>query len=111
MGLRSTERGHAMIDLKDVPKTDRRTPLYAANIRELFPKGGNHRAYIFGNFYKSPFPGHPRQLIGLGVRIGTSPRIQDAFGNDENNVHFRGSWLRLRTDFGWYSLCAHTYKH
>jgi hypothetical protein len=57
------------------------------------------RAYLFGSWWK-PFQGEKRQLIGLGVRVGTSPRAEDGVGNSEETVHLRGSSLRFRTAYG-----------
>lgn len=49
-------------------------------------------AYLFGNWW-TPFKGEKRQLIRLGVRVGNSPRIEDAVGNDEKTAYPRGSSL------------------
>jgi hypothetical protein len=57
------------------------------------------RAYLFGSWWK-PFQGEKRQLIGLGVRVGTGPRAEDGVGNSEETVHLRGSSLRFRTAYG-----------
>ncbi|KAK0652376.1 heterokaryon incompatibility protein-domain-containing protein [Cercophora newfieldiana] len=52
------------------------------------------RPYLFGNWWEST--SGRRQLIGLGVRVGTSPRPEDGVGNSESMVHMRGSSYRFR---------------
>jgi hypothetical protein len=59
-------------------------------------------SYLFGNWWKSPYTGQDDQLtlIGLGVRLGTSPAIGDALGNKPDRWFLAGSYLRVRTKFG-----------
>jgi hypothetical protein len=59
-------------------------------------------SYIFGNWYQSPFQGQEGRLmlIGLGVRLGTSPHIGDALGNKPDECFLAGSYLRFRTQHG-----------
>lgn len=72
-------------------------PMYM-NPREQYPDGSNVRAWLFGNWWKIPGDNSSRQLIGLGVRLGTGPRDVDADGNSEESITYRGSNLRIRTD-------------
>jgi hypothetical protein len=39
-------------------------------------------------------------LIGLGVRLGTSPAVGDTLGNKPDRWFLAGSYLRVRTKFG-----------
>ena len=57
------------------------------------------RPYLFGNWW-TPATGEREQLIGLGVRVGTGPRPEEAVGNTEKLVHLRGSSFRFRTGHG-----------
>jgi hypothetical protein len=59
-------------------------------------------SYLFGNWWKSPYAGQDDSLmlIGLGVRLGTSPAIGDALGNRPDEWFLAGSYLRVRTKFG-----------
>jgi hypothetical protein len=59
-------------------------------------------SYLFGNWWKSPYTGQDDRLmlIGLGVRLGTSPAIGDALGNKPDRWFLAGSYLRVRTKFG-----------
>ncbi|KAK4233393.1 heterokaryon incompatibility protein-domain-containing protein [Achaetomium macrosporum] len=54
------------------------------------------RPWLFGNWWKDT--NGRLQLIGLGVRLAPTPHIHDAEGNDGSTVHYRGSFLRIRTD-------------
>ena len=62
-------------------------------------KGKTLRPWLYGNWWRSPAPETPMQLIGLGVRLGTSPSIQDAVGSTKKEVRLRGTQLRFRVDF------------
>jgi hypothetical protein len=68
-----------------------------------FENADKLRPYVFGNWWKSATDGCD-QLIGLGVRVGTSPRPEDAVGNREDMVHMRGSSFRFRTGHGKFLL-------
>jgi hypothetical protein len=59
-------------------------------------------SYLFGNIYKSPCVGREDTfcLIGLGVRLGASPRIEDAVGNKPSQWNLPGTYLRFRTNYG-----------
>lgn len=59
-------------------------------------------SYLFGNWYQSPYQGQEKRLllIGLGVRLGTSPSIGDAIGNKPDEWFLAGSYLRVRTKYG-----------
>lgn len=39
-------------------------------------------------------------MVGLGVRLGTSGKIEDSVDYDGDTVNLRGSYLRFRTDQG-----------
>ena len=58
------------------------------------------RPWIFGNWWilhEEKVGTAPQyQLIGIGVRIGKTPYIGDAEGNDKTTVKHRGSQLRMR---------------
>ncbi|KAJ1563135.1 hypothetical protein HK405_013961, partial [Cladochytrium tenue] len=69
------------------------------------------RPYLFGSWW-IPHEFHPSvlpQLVGFGVRLGTSPEPEDGEGNQrnvpndkgelQNLVTYRGTFLRLRTRF------------
>lgn len=79
-----------------------RGPEYT-NPRKVFPDSHNIRPFLFGNWWTLGMPNSPLQLIGLGVRLGTGPRIQDAVGNSEEEVRFRGTSLRIRTEHSMYA--------
>lgn len=58
-------------------------------------------SYLFGNWYQSPYEGDDSlKLIGLGVRLGTSPLIGDALGNKPEEWFLAGTYLRFRTTHG-----------
>jgi len=76
--------------------TDYKGPVYMSP-RELFPDGGIIRPWLFGSWWI--LPTNPWvQLIGLGVRLGTTPLLEEAEGNTTEAVHLRGTYLRIRTD-------------
>jgi hypothetical protein len=58
------------------------------------------RPWLFGNWWKPGLERRFPQLIGLGVRFGTSPAIEDGLLNDQNQIVLCGSYLRIRTDDG-----------
>lgn len=66
---------------------------------EIFPDR-NIRPWLFGNWWTLPTAESKPQLIGLGVRLGAGPNIEDAVGNSEGRVHLRGTSFRFRTDHG-----------
>jgi hypothetical protein len=75
------------------------------------------RPYLYGNWWKvykwKDGDQKHRQLLGIGVRLATSPDIVDAEGSvrnrvtedgtAEDTVWLRGSYLRIRTDDGMFS--------
>jgi hypothetical protein len=75
-----------------------------------FPDDKSVRPWLFGNWWKVDDPSSPLQLIGLGVRLAATPYIEDAEGNGLErrysdtvrlpDIHYRGSYLRIRTDDG-----------
>jgi hypothetical protein len=106
-GMRALENGACMIDLCD-PVADYRPPI-EVDLRSTFPDGivikdGESkplRPWLFGNWYKSGFVGNNQLLmVGLGVRLGISGKIQDSVDYDRDTVNLRGSYLRFRTDQG-----------
>jgi hypothetical protein len=59
------------------------------------------RPWLSGNWWTlEPKATTRSQLIGMGVRLGTGPEVEAAEGNTEDQVYYRGSHLRLRTDDG-----------
>jgi len=78
------------------------------------------RPWLFGNWWEVDGPGGSLQLIGIGVRIGPTPNIEDAEGNKiaetlENgdvidSIQYRGSYLRIRTDDGTHNLSQNTHQ-
>jgi hypothetical protein len=112
LGLRGFENGAGGISLSG-PAIDHRPPLQV-DLKRLFPggtvmQGGETetvRVWLFANWYKSGLTGNQTlQLIGLGVRLGTSEKIEDAVTLDgaicgREAVVLRGSYLRVRTDSG-----------
>lgn len=70
--------------------------------RSLMGENEEVGSYIFGNWWKSPFQGQEDRLmlVGLGVRLGTSPSIGDAVGNKPDEWFLAGTYLRVRTMFG-----------
>jgi hypothetical protein len=66
---------------------------------EIFPDS-NIRPWLFGSWWTLPTTESKPQLIGLGVRLGAGPNIEDAVGNSENKVHLRGTSFRFRTEHG-----------
>jgi hypothetical protein len=103
MGMHALENGASMLDFSS-PQPDYRPPIYR-NPKGYFPEdtASRIRPWLFGNWWKSARRGLPLQLIGLGVRFGTSPQIEDAAQSDGSNkkdddISFRGTFLRLRID-------------
>ena len=78
------------------------------------------RPWLFGNWWEVDGPGGSLQLIGIGVRVGPTPNIEDAEGNRmavtlENGdvrdfIEYRGSYLRIRTDDGTHNLSQNTHQ-
>lgn len=99
-GVRSMESGHTLIDFSGA-KADLRPPI-RTNPRSLVKDGTAVRPWLFGNWYSSAFLTDDPLLIGLGVRLGTSPRTEDAVGSrtdtGEIRIRFPGTFLRLRTE-------------
>jgi hypothetical protein len=72
------------------------------NPRDIFPDERVVRPWLFGNWYILDTQNSPRQLIGLGVRLGVTARIEEAEGNTKEEIYFRGTNLRVRTTVGKY---------
>jgi hypothetical protein len=106
-GTRALENGAVMFDLSG-PVADPRPPIQA-DLKRTFPSGvvtknGETkpiRPYLFVNWYKSGFVGREGLLmVGLGIRLGTSGKIEDSVDRERDTVNIRGSYLRFRTDKG-----------
>jgi hypothetical protein len=96
--FRAMENG-AMVSSAGNDEPDLRDP-ECINPQEEFSNRSDIRPWLFGNWWKSPLSGEPTQLIGLGVRLGTGPSVEEAVGNTNEEVIFRGSYIRIRTDNG-----------
>ena len=74
------------------------------------------RPWLFGNWWKTRDSSATLQLIGLGVRLARTPNIEDAEGNGREihydtgdtrvDLHYHGSFLRIRTEDGMISSRA-----
>ncbi|KAM5343900.1 hypothetical protein ACJ41O_012437 [Fusarium nematophilum] len=104
-GMRSLENGAVILDFSD-PVADYRPPI-RADLHASFPGGAvvkdgeakPLRPWLFGNWYSSGFVDNKLSLmVGLGVRLGTSGKIEDSVDFDGDTVNLRGSFLRFRTD-------------
>lgn len=103
MGMRALENGAAMLDFSS-PQPDYRPPV-CRDPRDNLPEGtlSQIRPWLFGSWWKSLQSQLPLQLIGLGVRYGTTARIEDAAQLEsdkrrDNDINFRGTFLRVRVD-------------
>lgn len=77
-------------------------PVYL-NPRELFPANDNIRPWLFGSWWTTGKNKSPSQLIGLGVRLGSGPKLEEAVGNtgtQSGGLHLRGTSFRFRVEFG-----------
>jgi hypothetical protein len=64
-----------------------------------FKDDASVRPWLYGNWWAlDANPNVGSQLIGMGVRLGTGPEPEAAEGNTKDQVLYRGSQLRLRTD-------------
>ncbi|KAK3115749.1 hypothetical protein LTR53_004620 [Teratosphaeriaceae sp. CCFEE 6253] len=59
------------------------------------------KPWLYGSWWRryperSPSGGEDLQLIGISVRLGTSPRLEDGEGNSREESHLRGTCLRVR---------------
>ncbi|KAK7413384.1 hypothetical protein QQX98_007761 [Neonectria punicea] len=104
-GMRALENGAVILDFS-APVGDYRPPIQA-DLKTTFPsgtimKGGEAkplRPWLFGNWYKSGFvDGKQLLMVGLGVRLGISGKIEDSIDYSGETVSLRGSYLRFRTD-------------
>ena len=98
--MRGLENGAAITDTSNA-KPDLREPM-CLKLRSYLPERANIRPWLFGNWYRSPFEDRSPRLVGLGVRLGTGPSIEDAEGNNEKKVRINGTYLRIRTDDSMY---------
>ena len=106
-GMRAFENGAVTVDFS-APVVDYRPPIQV-DLSVAFPNGTvmkdgeakQLRPWLFGNWYKSPFGNNEQSLmIGLGIRLGTSGKIEDTVDRCEDSINLRGSYLRFRTDQG-----------
>ncbi|KAH7074279.1 heterokaryon incompatibility protein-domain-containing protein [Paraphoma chrysanthemicola] len=104
-GMRALENGAMMLDFSG-PVADKRPPI-EADLEKTFPNGmvtrngkiEQVRPWLYGNWYKSAFAGRKQPLmIGLGIRLGTSGKIEDSVDREHDTINLRGSYLRYRTD-------------
>jgi hypothetical protein len=98
--MHGLENGAVFLDPSSA-KADLRAPIFIDPCSR-FPTGANVRPWLFGNWYRSPFEKKPLLLVGLGVRLGTGPSIEEAEGNSKEKIRFKGTYLRIRTDDGTY---------
>jgi hypothetical protein len=68
------------------------------------------RPWIFGNWWKNPGqPGEGDKLVGVGVRLGRGPKLEEAELNvGEEKPRLLGTFLRVRVDDRkcLFTLCA-----
>jgi hypothetical protein len=77
------------------------------NPREIFPANDNIRPWLFGSWWTTGNGKPPGQLIGLGVRLGPGPKLEEGVGNSATEIgglHLRGTSFRFRVEFGRYTL-------
>lgn len=79
--------------------TDYQGPTYMSP-RELFPDDRKIRPWLLGSWWTLPTKSLV-QMIGLGVRLGSTPLLVEAEGTTTDGVHLRGTYLRIRTDNSW----------
>ncbi|KAK4248959.1 putative heterokaryon incompatibility protein [Corynascus novoguineensis] len=58
--------------------------------------------WVYGNWWAVGPPGDvgemsPMRLVGIGARFGRTPRIQDAYGSNDGDLHLRGSAIGVCT--------------
>ncbi len=96
--IRGFENGAVSISTSN-PEPDLRPP-ETLDLDTYFPDGSAIRPWLFGSLYRSPFQDKSHWLVGLGVRLGTGPGVEDAEGNSVETINRRGTFLRIRTDDG-----------
>lgn len=98
----------------DESSTNAQTQFHQDLISSRFPNGsyppGPLRPFLFGSWWKLDGSNTADQLIGLGVRLGTTPLIEDAEGNDRafqeadgtitQRISYQGTYIRVRTGDG-----------
>jgi hypothetical protein len=96
------------------PEIDDRLP-ESVRPKSVFPNGCTPddahgkvvRPWLFGSWWKHPISNRAL-LIGLGVRLGTSPSFEDGVNCNQDEVVTHGTFLRFRTDYGMHHP---SYKH
>jgi hypothetical protein len=86
--------------------------------KEVFADDGPVTVWLFGNWWRMGLKGYTvgnreervdkkkddddgaLQLVGLGVRLGTGPRLEDGEGNTKDTGVLRGTSIRIRVNFG-----------
>ena len=86
--------------------------------KEVFADDGPVTVWLFGNWWRVGLKGYivgnrekrvdkekegddgALQLVGLGVRLGTGPRLEDGEGNTKDTGVLRGTSIRIRVNFG-----------
>jgi hypothetical protein len=99
-GTHGTEKGACLTNDFSKPQPNFLEPRLESP--ENFPHDLKRvRPWLFGNWWESGLERRVPQLLGLGVRFGTSPAIEDGLLNDDKSqVTLCGSYLRIRTDDG-----------
>jgi hypothetical protein len=85
-------------------------PPHQTSRDHLFEDDATTRPWLYGGWWRYGEEGPADLLIGLGVRVGRTARIEDGEGNtrsmrtEDGKLHdrvtFRGTHLRLRTKGG-----------
>lgn len=93
--MRSLPCGASMIDIGNA-EADLGEPI-SVDLRARFPRGSNIQPWLFGNWYTSPYRDMRPFLVGLGVRLGIGPWLEEAEGNrivnDTIHVDIKGTYL------------------
>ncbi|KAF8846454.1 hypothetical protein BDZ45DRAFT_480508 [Acephala macrosclerotiorum] len=89
--MRALFNGAVIIDTRNA-QADLGDP-WSIDLHARFPTGSNVRPWLFGNWYRSPYRDRSPRLVGLGVRLGTGPWLEEAEGNSATNVDIKGTYL------------------
>jgi hypothetical protein len=89
--MRAFSNGAVVVDT-DSAQADLGEPR-SVDLDARFPRGSNVRPWLYGNWYRSPYRDRTPLLVGLGVRLGTGPRLVEAEGNSETDVYIKGTYL------------------
>ena len=97
-GLGTMAKGGAMIEYRRVE-----ADIAEFLLRDPFDSVSDPtavRPWLFGNWWRSPLGVEEAQLIGLGVRLGKGPALDEAVNNEGDTMYLSGSFIRVRTDHG-----------